>query len=89
MQKLARAVGMLSKVRYYVHEIELKNIYHAIFEAHLRYGCQIWFQSNSELIRDKIEKLQKKALRIMSFSNHRSHPHPCLKNGKYLKSKIL
>ena len=68
MQRLARAVAMLSKVRYYVHEIKkLKNIYHSIFEAHLCYGCQIWFQSNSEIIRDKIQKLQKKALRLMSF----------------------
>ena len=56
---------MLSKVRYYVNEIELKNVYHAIFEAHPRYGCEIWFQSNSELMRDKIVKFQKNALRIM------------------------
>ena len=36
MQKLARALYMLSKVRYYVAKNELKNIYHAIFESHLR-----------------------------------------------------
>ena len=66
-QKLARAIGMLSKVRYYVQEIELNNIYHDIFESHIRYGCQIWFQSNFEFIKVKIQKLQKKALRIMSF----------------------
>ena len=89
MQKLARAVGMLSKVRYYVHEIELKNIYHAIFEAHLRYGCQIWFQSNSELIRDKIEKLQKKALRIMSFSELQDPSSPLFKRWKILKIKDI
>ena len=67
MQKLARAIAMLSKVRYCVHEIELKNIYHAIFEVYIRYGCQIWFQCNSKFIRDKFQKLQKKALQIMSF----------------------
>ena len=89
MQKLARAVGMLSKVRYYVHEFELKNIYHAIFEAHLRYGCQIWFQSNSELIRDKIEKLQKKALRIMSFSELQDPSSPLFKKWKILKIKDI
>ena len=41
MQKLARALGMLSKVRHYVNKAELKNIFHAICESQLRYGCQI------------------------------------------------
>ena len=36
MQKPARALGMLSKVRQYVKKSELNNIYHAIFESHLR-----------------------------------------------------
>ena len=57
MQKLVRALGMLSKVRYYVQKAELKNIYHAIWESHLRYGCQAWYQSNSKTIREKIEIL--------------------------------
>ena len=52
---------MLSKVRHYVQVIEFKNIYHAIFEAHLRDGCQIWFQTNTKAIK-KIEQLQQKAL---------------------------
>ena len=69
MQKPARSLGMLSKVRHYVQVIELKNIYHAIFEAHLRYGCQIWFQSNTKAIQEKIEQFQKKALRIIFFSD--------------------
>ena len=43
MQKLARVLCMLSTIRHYVNEAELKNIYHAIFESHLNYGFQIWF----------------------------------------------
>ena len=62
MQKLVRALGMLSKVRYYVQRIELKNIYHATFESHLSYDCQVWYQFNSKTIREKIEILYKKAL---------------------------
>ena len=64
MQTLARSLGMLSKVRHYVSKIELKNIYHAIFESHLRYGCQIWYQFGTQTTQAKIDKLQKKALRI-------------------------
>ena len=57
MQELVRALDMLSKVRYYVQKVELKNIYHAIFESHPSYGCQVWNQSNSKTIREKIEIL--------------------------------
>ena len=89
MQKLVRALGMLSKVRYYVQKVDLKNIYHAIFESHLRYGCQIWYQSNSKTIREKIEILQKKALRIMSFSDSREPSSPLFKEWKILKIKDI
>ena len=85
MQKLARALGMLSKVRHYVAKTELKNIYHAIFESHLRYGCQIWYQSNTQFIKDKIAKLQKKALRIISFADFREPSSPLFKKWKILK----
>ena len=53
IQKLARAIGMSSKVRHYVPKSENKNIYHAIFESNLGDGCKIWFLSNSEFIKDK------------------------------------
>ena len=58
MQKLARALGMLSKVRHCLKKAELKSIYHALFESHL-YGCQFWFLSSTRLFWKKLEKLQK------------------------------
>ena len=72
MLKLAQALRILSKVRHYAAKTKLKNVYHALFEFHLRYVCQIWFQSNSQFIKDKIEKLQKKALRIISCADFRA-----------------
>ena len=78
---------MLSKVRHYVKKSVLKNIYHAIFESHLRYGCQIWFLSSSKFIKDKLEKLQKKALRIMSFSDLREPSSPLFKEWKILNQR--
>ena len=86
MHKLARALSMLSKVRHYVQKSELKNIYHAIFESHLRYGCQVWFLSSSKAIKNKIEKLQKKALRIISFSDFRDSSSPLFKKWKKANS---
>ena len=64
--KLNKANCLLSKIRHYVSHDVLKTIYHALFESHLRYGCEIWGQtSNLKLI--NLEKLQNKALRILNF----------------------
>ena len=85
MKKLVRANGMLSKVRHYVPKTELKSIYHSIFESILRYGCQVWFQSCTKEIQEKIVKLQKKALRIMSFSDFQAHSSPLFKKKEIIK----
>ena len=42
VKKLNRANGLLAKVRHYVPQLELKNVYHAIFASHLMYGSQVW-----------------------------------------------
>ena len=76
---------MLSKVRYHLQKVELKNLYHAIFESHLRYSCQVWYQSKSKTMREKIEILKKKALRIMSFSDQRKPSSPLFKEWKILR----
>ena len=63
---------MLAKARHYVPELELKNIYHAIFSSHILYGSQIW-TSKLISVTDKISRLQKSAMRIMTFSEFRAH----------------
>ena len=63
---------MLTKVNH-VQVIKVKVIYHAIFEAHLSYGCQISFKSNTKAIQEKMEQLQKKALQIIHFSDFQAH----------------
>ena len=45
--KLSRAIGMLSKIRYYVDHNTLKMIYHGIFSSLMGYSSQIWGQSSS------------------------------------------
>ena len=66
MKKLAGALVMLSKVKYIMVET-LKNLCHAIHDSHCRYGCKIWFLSNSKFIKGKLEKSKKKALRTIFF----------------------
>ena len=78
MKKLIRANGILSKLRHFVTEEQLKNVYYATFSSNMNYGSQIWGQS-SKLVQDKITILQKKALRIMTFSDFKAHSEPLLK----------
>ena len=46
--KLNRANGLLAKIRHLVSKNLLRTIYFAIFDSHLRYGCQIWGQKDSQ-----------------------------------------
>ena len=85
-KKLNRANGILSKVRHYVPLTHLKNIYYATFSSNLFYGSQVWGQSSQTLI-DKISVLQRKAVRIMTFSDFQAHSNPLFNKLKILKVK--
>ena len=84
VKKLNRANGMLAKARHYVPDLELKNIYHAIFSSHIMYGSQVW-TTKLISVSDKIYRLQKAAMRIMTFSEFRAHSEPLFKKLEILK----
>ena len=64
-QKLARATGLLARLRQYVPK-KVKSICYAIFDFNMRYGCQIWGENFKTFLRD-IEKLKNKAINIINF----------------------
>ena len=72
--KLSRTVGMLAKTRHYVNQRTLNMIYHGTFPSLLLYASQIWGQRNTSI--SKMEKLQNKAWRIISFKHTRSSVNP-------------
>ena len=74
--KLSRANGILAKLRYYTLSKQLTTIYNALFESLMRYSCQIWGQTKNRHVSDVV-KLQKKAVRIINFSD------------KYTSTKLL
>ena len=83
LPKLNRAIGLLSKIRYYTPKYLLKTIYYSLFNCHLIYACQVWGHEKSALFR-KIENLQDKALRIINFL-----PNNCPISGTCEKQNIL
>lgn len=81
---LTRAVGLLSKIRHYVPQSTLRSIYFSLFHSKLIYGLQIWIHGNKELIK-KVQTIQNKALRVISFKNYREHSSPLYKKLNILK----
>ena len=77
---------MLCKARHFVPPDELRSIYFSIFSSHMVYGCQVWGQNINVHI-EKIQKLQNRAMRIISFSNYQADSNPIYKIKKILKLK--
>ena len=63
-------------------------VYYAIFYSHLNYGCNIWGFTSEENLK-KIEILQRKCLRIITFSDFRSHANPLFRDLKVLKVRDI
>ena len=81
--RLSRAKGMLCKIRHFVTQQMLHSIYYGIFSSILTYGSQIWGQYNR--IVDKLELIQKKAIRIINFKPSRYSTNPLFKSSRILK----
>ena len=82
-KKLNKANGILSKLHYNAPIETYLQVYYPIFYSHLIYGCDVWGLTSNENL-TKIEILQRKFIRMMYFSDFRSHT-----NHLFIKHKIL
>ena len=74
---------MLCKVCHYVNETALRSIYYATFQSHLLYVCTAWGQNIK--YNHRISILQRKAMKIIFFSDLNEHTTPLLSKAKILK----
>ena len=80
--KLARNIGVLYRLQFLPQKI-LKLLYYSLVSSHLNYCNTIWgFTSNNNL--DRILKLQKRAIRIITHSNFLSHSKPLFRQLEIL-----
>ena len=87
-KKLSRGNGILLKRRHNAPIETCLQVYYAIFYSHLIYGCNIWgFTTEEDL--NKIEVLQKKCLRIMTFSAFNSHTNQLFIDIKLVKVRDI
>ena len=80
--RLARAAGMLSKIRHYVCFETLRMVYFGIFSSILTYGSQIWGQHDR--IVKKLQIIQNRAIRFMNFKPLRTSASPLFKTSGIL-----
>ena len=73
-QKLVKANAMLCKLGHFVNVATMKTIYYAIFHSHHSCVCTAWDQNLNS--KHHINLLQKKAMRIISFTSFNAHTLP-------------
>ena len=86
--ELSRSCSLLAKLRYHVRTELLRTVYFVIFDSVLRYAVQIWGQHRNQAIKE-IEKLQEKAIRIVSFKGRNDPTNPLFKTLEIMKLKDI
>ena len=84
-KKLSRANGIISKLRYNAPLDICKRVYYAIFFSHLINGCNLWSLTPCKKNLARIERLQKKCVRIMTFAPFNAHTNPIFQELELLK----
>ena len=70
-KKVKRNIGILCKIRFYVQTSILVNLYYALIYPFLIYGLLAWSAYPTTL--QPIFVLQKKAVRLITFSSFEAH----------------
>ena len=78
--KISKSIGVLNRIKTYVPKPILKTIYHSLITPYLYYGILVWGFNNTRLL-----NLQKKAIRIITFSYFLQHTDILFKQEKILK----
>ena len=77
--KISRLTGILCEALHFVTRSLLKSIYYALIYPYIFYGNVVWANAYQSHL-DKIYKLQKKLLRIISFKEYYHSSKPLFDN---------
>ena len=82
--QIAKVVGILGRLKYIVPRNSLRSIYLALIYPHLSY-CSIAWSSTSRSLFNKLNVLQKRAIRHITCSKPRDHTSSMFKSLNLLK----
>ena len=74
-KKISRGIGILAKLRHFVSIQILLQMYNAIIYSFLTYAVLLWGNTYITNL-SPLVTLQKKAIRIITFSDYRAHTSP-------------
>ena len=80
-RKLSKAIGVLNRLKRFLPQKALLLIHNALVLPHINYGILLWGWKAERLV-----KLQKKLVRIISNASYNAHSEPLFKNLKILKA---
>ena len=82
--KISRTLGVMNRLKRYLPFSSMKLMYDSLVLSHLEFGISCWgFEC------DRIFKLQKRALRILTDSKYNAHTEPLFKELELLKVKDI
>ena len=80
---ISRNIGMINKLKFFIPERILRTLYCTLVLPYINYGILIWGKACKTYL-EKIHKLQKWAVRIISNSHYRSHSAPLFQKHNIL-----
>ena len=81
--KIAQTIGILFKIRCFVPQRILINLYHSLILSQLSYCNIVWGNTHPTYL-NRLYVLQKKAIRLITSSDYLAHTSPLLKDYKIL-----
>src|SRR6218665_1991046 len=84
VQKISKVIGILYKVKNVLDNHKLKLLYRTLLEPYT-YCCSVWSSPYKNCNLDRILKLQKVAVRIISHSPYLAHSDPLFNSLNILK----
>ena len=83
-KKCSSAIGILHKVKHFLPETALLNLYNTLLLTHINYGITAWGTA-CKTEKNKLHVLQKRALRAVGNSDYRSASNPLFIKYNQLK----
>ena len=79
-KKISMGIGVLCKIRHFVDTKTLVQLYHDIILPFLSYGCCIVWGNTYDHNIKPLQVIQRKAIRLITFSNFDAHTSPLFAN---------
>ena len=82
--RCSKKIGVLNRLKYVLPLCIKTMLYNTLILPHITYGIMVW-----EYQRNRLNKIQKKAIRIITSNKYNSHTEPLFKQLNMLKLEDL